>query len=363
MGAAAGPDIIEDGLVLCLDAGNRASYSVTNILTYWTEYAGRAVHYEVLNAYSVKLKNTFNSWVGYYPATITSTGRYTITFTYYSDTNGSSLYLDNDGVMDNIYNNYTLTANIASQTYTASVDINTTGAINFYFMRFSGGNIFITDVNFYKSDTIWTDLAGSNNGTLTNGPTFSSANGGSIVFDGVDDFAEITNNNSLSFGSGEFTIEVFFKPKVSQTGGNFPAIINKSIGDFTNPTGTGGVTGWILFWYSNQYEFRLGDSSTTFNSIIFPSLVTNDDTWRYLAVTIPADSSLIKGYYNGNMVITGTKTLTNDTNTNVSLTINSWRQFGRRLNSQTASVKLYNRALTPAEVLQNYNATKGRFLL
>jgi hypothetical protein len=123
------------------------------------------------------------------------------------------------------------------------------------------------------------------------------------------------------------------------------------------------VTGWILFWYSNQYEFRLGDSSTTFNSIIFPSLVTNDDTWRYLAVTIPADSSLIKGYYNGNMVITGTKTLTNDTNTNVSLTINSWRQFGRRLNSQTASVKLYNRALTPAEVLQNYNATKSRYLL
>jgi Concanavalin A-like lectin/glucanases superfamily len=209
--------------------------------------------------------------------------------------------------------------------------------------------------------TVWRDLASSNNGTLTNGPTFSKSNGGSLVFDGVDDFAEITNNNSLSFGSGEFTIEVFFKPKVSQTGGNFPAIINKSVGDFTNPVSTSGVTGWILFWISNRYEFRLGDSSTTFNSITFPSLVTNDDTWRYLAVTIPADSSLIKGYYNGNMVITGTKTLTNDTNTNVSLTINSWRQFGRRLNSQTASVKLYNRTLTPSEILQNYNAMKGRF--
>jgi hypothetical protein len=213
------------------------------------------------------------------------------------------------------------------------------------------------------SGNVWRDLAGSNNGTLTNGPTFSNANGGSLVFDGVDDFAEITNNNSLSFGSGEFTIEVFFKPKVSQTGGNFPAIINKSIGDFTNPVSTGGVTGWILFWISNRYEFRLGDSSTTFDSITFPSLVTNDDTWRYLAVTIPADSNLIKGYYNGNIVITGTKTLTNSTNTNVSLTINSWRQFGRRLNSQTASVKLYNRALSPTEILQNYNATKGRFRL
>ena len=44
------------------------------------------------------------------------------------------------------------------------------------------------------SGTVWTDLAGSNNGTLTNGPTFSSANGGSIVFDGVDDFIELNQD-------------------------------------------------------------------------------------------------------------------------------------------------------------------------
>src|SRR6056300_246225 len=33
----------------------------------------------------------------------------------------------------------------------------------------------------------WTDLVGGNDGTLTNGPTYNSGNGGSIVFDGVDD--------------------------------------------------------------------------------------------------------------------------------------------------------------------------------
>ena len=37
------------------------------------------------------------------------------------------------------------------------------------------------------SGTVWNDLVGSNNGTLTNNPTFDSGNGGSIVFDGTDD--------------------------------------------------------------------------------------------------------------------------------------------------------------------------------
>ena len=40
------------------------------------------------------------------------------------------------------------------------------------------------------SGTTWTDLAGSNDGTLTNGPTFDSGDGGSIVFDGTDDYVE-----------------------------------------------------------------------------------------------------------------------------------------------------------------------------
>jgi len=45
--------------------------------------------------------------------------------------------------------------------------------------------------------TIWKDLAGSNNGTLTNGPTFNSANGGSIVFDGSNDYV-VTGNSGIT---------------------------------------------------------------------------------------------------------------------------------------------------------------------
>ena len=49
------------------------------------------------------------------------------------------------------------------------------------------------DRNSYPgSGTTWTDLSGNaNNGTLTNGPTFNSANGGSIVFDGTNDFEAV----------------------------------------------------------------------------------------------------------------------------------------------------------------------------
>jgi len=44
------------------------------------------------------------------------------------------------------------------------------------------------------SGTAWTDLSrGGNNGALTNGPTFNSANGGSIVFDGTNDYVQVTS--------------------------------------------------------------------------------------------------------------------------------------------------------------------------
>ena len=337
MGAASGPDMITDGLVLCLDAGSRASYSVTNILSYWTEYAGRAVHYEVLDAYSVKLKNTFNSWVGYYPATITSTGRYTITFTYYSDTNGSSLYLDNDGVMDNIYNNYTLTANIASQTYTASVDINTTGAINFYFMRFSGGNIFITDVNFYKSDTIWTDLAGSNNGTLTNGPTFSSANGGSIVFDGTNDyvqFSTVSVQTVCLWGRMDTDIPLLAALVATGSGVDLSLRTYPEIGTFWNS--------------GNNADFQEG-----YGSSLMINGVSNLSSKINGSLIIPNGRNLFQDYYVG--AIGNAK--------NISTISQSPLYEGRVYKGRVYAVYLYNRQLTNNELLQNYNATKGRFLL
>ena len=57
--------------------------------------------------------------------------------------------------------------------------------------------------------TVWTDLAGTNNGTLTNGPTFNSANGGNIVFDGVNDFVQLSATPS-SLVTSNVTISSWF---------------------------------------------------------------------------------------------------------------------------------------------------------
>ena len=59
------------------------------------------------------------------------------------------------------------------------------------------------------SGTTWNDLSGSNQGTLTNGPLFSAGNGGSIVFDGIDDV--ISFGNILNMGLASWTISCWVK--------------------------------------------------------------------------------------------------------------------------------------------------------
>jgi hypothetical protein len=67
--------------------------------------------------------------------------------------------------------------------------------------------------SYLGSGTTWFDLAGSNNGTLTNGPTFNSTNGGSIVFDGVDDYA--VSNNFTSIATSIWSCVMFLKAVTS----------------------------------------------------------------------------------------------------------------------------------------------------
>ena len=76
--------------------------------------------------------------------------------------------------------------------------------------------------------TAWNDLSGnSRTGTLTNGPTYSGTNGGSIVFDGVNDYVQ-TPSLSLTGNETNLTLSCWFKPANTNT---TKAVI--SIGDET----------------------------------------------------------------------------------------------------------------------------------
>ena len=61
--------------------------------------------------------------------------------------------------------------------------------------------------------TTWTDRVGEYDGTLTNGPTFSNDNGGSIVFDGSNDYVQMTSSSgALNFSN--ILLDVGLKPLV-----------------------------------------------------------------------------------------------------------------------------------------------------
>jgi hypothetical protein len=198
--------------------------------------------------------------------------------------------------------------------------------------------------------TAWTDLSlGSNSGTLTNGPTFNSANGGSIVFDGVDDY--VTENSSVVFqDKSDFTFNTWFNTAITASNlvsSNTPATtVSASSITLTRST-------------TNEVNVRFGGSSITYNSIPWTT-----GSWFNLVYR----RQYTNGVPTASLYINNT--LTNTSNNQFFSASFTIANIGRRQNTaQTNSyfsgsismVWAYNRVLTTQEITQNYNATKTRF--
>lgn len=212
-----------------------------------------------------------------------------------------------------------------------------------------GGLVLYHDAGNIKSyrgtGTTWTDLSGLNrNATLLNSTSYSSANQGTLVFDGVDDYCTISDIGSLS----RFTIESWFRPTsypnnaastiaaVYQNGGG--SVVNYKIGYESSSLMYGGFYdgGWRLT----------------------PAISTTLNTWQQIAFTY--DGSNLTAYSNGSLVgstaYVGTPTSSG-----------SGIRIGRRWDAAEYFVgnisvtKIYNRALTAAEAQQNFSALRGRY--
>jgi len=192
------------------------------------------------------------------------------------------------------------------------------------------------------SGVIWKDQTiNQNNATLINGPTFDSANGGSIVFDGLDDYLNIPLSTTII---NSFTWEFIFK-KVS---GNIFLIMTRN--------SNAGV--WMSISSTDDVTFTIGgvadySYNTNFieNEIYTLTNVINNTIWV----------SYINGLLVNQMSISPNRTQ-NQTNRWVSSVILNTNNTLRTFLQQTMySYRYYNRALSSSEVLHNYNALKSRF--
>jgi hypothetical protein len=188
------------------------------------------------------------------------------------------------------------------------------------------------------------DLSGAGNtGAVINGPVFSGLNGGSLVFDGIEEYIDVPSISSIS---GDFTVALWFYSTAASEN------IYKRLIDFNYETG---------FWLG-----RYANTDTWGGGIIEPNgpygiyLPFTNNQWHYL-VSIRRGSTHIL-YGDGitstvsNTVSTGTLTAVNKLS--IARQPGGANQF---FTGRIAQVQLYNRALSAVEVQQNYNATKGRF--
>ena len=191
------------------------------------------------------------------------------------------------------------------------------------------------------SGTAWSDLTGNgNNGILTNGPTFNSGNGGSIVFDGTNDY--VLTNGVIPTGNTSKSLFLIFKSTTT--------ISTRQWLFYSG--GESGTGRFCLEIESSKFTFNY------YNSAIASSTLTSE-TWYYGGVTYNLSNSNIKIYVNG--VNQSTNAIGLSTGFNSNNYIGSYLGTGIYFNGNIPVVQAYDRELSSTEVLQNYNALKGRF--
>jgi hypothetical protein len=230
------------------------------------------------------------------------------------------------------------------------------------------------------SGTVWYDLSDYKyNATLINGPTFNPANSGSIVFDGTDDYCQVPYQagNLYDAGlTGELTLEFWIRWETISRHldggiafGDFFG--NNTAGDYQWQFGKYASGGQPVFVFQVVNTTQYLDLTQINNAAGFTPPLLKDKIWYNFAYTFSNAQAKITGYINGKNVggtLTGTTLTTIPIPGNASrraLSIGGRASGGPRypLLGNLSSIRVYNRALTSAEVLQNYFASKSAFNL
>jgi hypothetical protein len=214
--------------------------------------------------------------------------------------------------------------------------------------------------SYISGSTTWRDLSGNNNsGSLVNGPTFNSANGGSIVFDGTNDRVSISDFN---YGRTGCTVASWVKYNATTTGYK-ESIVSKwqtgagnvnefVLGSTQDPPGTAPGNAYFFIFNSNDQAVGIIDTST----------IMVVGTWYHVLGTFDGLNTRIylNGQYKGISANSTSPTVKTVASQPIGLA-SFGDTFQYNTNCNISLAQIYNRALSASEVAQNYNAQKSRF--
>lgn len=203
------------------------------------------------------------------------------------------------------------------------------------------------DTNSYPgTGTSWRDIVSNNNGTLFGGATYSSADGGSFFFDGVNDYAQFNFFNSVN---SQGTITQWFKPAISWNG--------------SNPSQNMRLSGIHYHWEfgrtnsgTGAFAFDLGNATQCVTS----KTSWSSSEWYSMTISWNSTAGLSRVYVNGVLDNTG-NSQTFSSNGNYAIGRSNGFSSSQYWYGNISTVKYYDDVLSDAEVLQNYNALKGRY--
>jgi hypothetical protein len=195
--------------------------------------------------------------------------------------------------------------------------------------------------------TTWFDLSRNNvDGTLTNGPTYNTSNGGSILFDNTNDVVVVPHSAAHLVTNGTM---IFWAKPISDGTANVCRFALKG-------SSSVGANGYNIAINTDKLLLRVNGGTLTGVTSLIPLY----GTWQQYAF---AWNSSNQGtiYINDTVDVTGSLGATVTMTSTDSLYIGNITDLSRTFDGNISIVQLYNRELSAAEIRRNFNAVRGRY--
>lgn len=206
--------------------------------------------------------------------------------------------------------------------------------------------------SYQGTGSIWSDTSGNiNNGTLTNDPTYSGDNFGSIVFDGSNDYVALPASNTIV---GNNPTEISLEAWVKYTSTANMRMINlcRDTSDVNS----------LCFLVANSTVGALSVGRWTGTAVqnVTATGSYNDGAWKHIVGTMSTTAGT-NLYINGQLIITSSVSFaTVSGNTSIGR-VGSALNNANYWNGNIAIARIYTKVLNATEVRQNYNETRARF--